>query len=155
MLPTQRGFHETHCRIVILQVFPNIYLWVTYGVTTALERMWKQHGTDATMGHNVSPYAIEVCCALERTLAYAYTCNAKVLSKGLLDPLFLSRSLLDYGLPTINTRIVKILSASHNNIIISEKEWPSNAAGPLTCSKGSHHMRYGPDSWMVSAVSNL
>lgn len=105
------------------------------------------------MGHNVSPYAIEVCCALERTLAYAYTGNAKVLSRALLEPLFISRSLLDYGLPTINSNLIKIFSTSHEKVVIVDKDWPISKSGPITCSKGSHVMRYGERSWMVSIVS--
>lgn len=134
----------------ITQVFPNLYLWVTYGVTILLERLWKEHAIKVAVGQNVSPYAVELCCALERALAYAYTGNAKVLSRGLLDPLFISRSLLEFGLPTINTNLVKILGNSHDRVVIKTREWPTSTSGPLTCSQGSHLMRYGPDSWLVS-----
>lgn len=146
--------HTHHYLFVFPKVFPNIYLWVTFGVVTLLERLWKEHAVTVAMGRNVSPYAVELCCALERTLAYAYTGNAKVLSKSLLDPLFLSRSLLYHGLPTINTNIIKILATNHHRVVINCKFWPSGVNGPLTCSQGSHQMRYGTASWLVS-LSNL
>lgn len=132
-----------------------MYSWVTYGITTLLERMWREHGVRVAMGHNTGPSAIEVCCALERTLAYAYTGNAKVLSRALMEPLFITRSLLEHGLPTINTDIVKFLSTPESRVIIIEKEWPTTKAGPITCSKGAHILRYGMSSWMVRNISHV
>lgn len=94
-----------------------------------------------------------MCCALERTLAYAYTGNAKVLSRALLEPLFITQSLLQHGLPTINTEIVRILSTKNNRVIIADQQWPTTKSGPITCSKGAHILRYGMASWMVSTSS--
>jgi len=56
-------------------------------------------------GRKVSPYLLEFLAALERTEAYAHTGNAKVLSNAVMKPLFITRSLLEHGMPTIDKHI--------------------------------------------------
>lgn len=71
--------------------------------------VWKEYIAIVSMGQNISSYTVKLVCALERTLAYTYTGNGKVLSKSLMDTLHLSRSLCRCDIPTINTKLIKIL----------------------------------------------
>jgi hypothetical protein len=78
----------------LLQVFPNLYKWTTYGITSLLESIWK-HSTHLTEpDKKANGYVLELCSALECTLNYMHTRNAKVLSTGLMKPLWLVNSLL-------------------------------------------------------------
>ena len=54
----------------------------------------------------VPHYWIELTAALEQVLNYAHTGNPKVLTKGLMDPLWLSLSSIHDGLPSLSSIIV-------------------------------------------------
>jgi hypothetical protein len=50
-----------------------VYDWTAYGVCTLLAKLYRQEMGHLQSGWRVSPYLLEFCCALERTLAFAHT----------------------------------------------------------------------------------
>lgn len=75
--------------------------WVTYPITYMLEMAWKSVGVSNQLKKPPSPYVVESIAALEHTLVYAFTGSAKVLSKGVMEPLMISWGLIDQGFPTV------------------------------------------------------
>src|ERR1700722_16641045 len=88
------------------QAFPNMYLWTTYGLVSLLEELWAGQISAIHKRAQISPYVIEVVSMLERALAMAFTGDARVITKDLMGPFGLKRSLLEHGLPSI----IKILN---------------------------------------------
>ena len=49
----------------------------------------------------VTSYTIEIVAMLERALAMAYTGDARVITKALMEPFGLHRSLIELGIPCL------------------------------------------------------
>lgn len=90
--------------------------------------------------------------ALERTAAYAYTGNAKVLSSGVMGPLFLSRGLVEDGMPVLSKAMYELPLQNVTPLIIHPHTWPLTAGRrrPAICSKKSHILTYSDAHYMVS-----
>jgi hypothetical protein len=139
----------------LLQVFPNLYKWTTYGITSLLESIWK-HSTDLTEpDKKANGYVLELCSALERTLNYMHTGNAKVLSTGLMKPLWLVNSLLQDGMPALWKDIVNVFIDTH--IHIEESLWPvhPNTGLPYGSSARAQVLTYGQHHYDVSYFTAL
>jgi hypothetical protein len=118
--------------------------WVTYPIRAILTIAWEgiQNSKDTP-----SPYTVETIAALERTLAYAYTGSAKVISRAVMEPLFLSRGLLETGFPTLNQAIiaVRIENITHvPRLAVAAQSWPMATAykGPAMCSNAAQKMYF-------------
>jgi hypothetical protein len=100
---------------------------------------------------------LEFLAALERTEAYAHTGNAKVLSNIVMKPLFITRGLLEHGMPTINKAIYTTRFQDISQFTIKEDIWPLNKArnGPAICSRRTQMLTYGEGHFMVSLYINL
>lgn len=93
---------------------------------------------------------VELVALLERTLAYAHTGNAKVLSRGLMRRLWLLTSLLEQGLPVLAPE-VKIHLGSTYPVSLYLKYWPTNENGiPLCASTKVQELTYGEQHYQVS-----
>jgi hypothetical protein len=140
-----------------VKVFPAIYPWVTHGITSLLEMVFKQGLAQLQQGRPISPYIQEFGCALERALAYAHTGNAKVLSSGVMGPLFMIRGMVQHGMPTINKAVYQTPIQSSMPFIVHSVTWPLTKSKkyPAICTKRSHILNYGEEYYMVShPVSN-
>ena len=106
-------------------------------------------------GQRISPYRLEFLAALERTEAYAHTGNAKVLSNAVMKPLFITRGLLEHGMPTIKKAIYTMHFQDISPFTIQESIWPLNRTknGPAICSKRMHILTYGETNFMVSSYN--
>lgn len=96
----------------------------------------------------MSHYWIELTASLERTLNYAHTGNARVLTKGLMDPLWLSLSVIHDGLPSISKLVVPSALVV-NQVDIRLVDWPTKSGEPLMASKKSHLVNYGDEHYQV------
>jgi hypothetical protein len=134
-----------------MQVFPDIYNWVTYGICSLLEIITTQEFNSIKKGR-MSPYTLEFASALERTLAYAHTGNVKVLSSAVMKPLFLARAMVELGMPTILKGVYELPMQGATPFVVNPHAWPltANKRGPAICSKASHVFHYGEDHYMVS-----
>jgi hypothetical protein len=98
----------------------------------------------------VSPYTLEVTGLLERTLAFAYTGDARVITKDLMEPFGLKRSLIEHGLPCIlkSLNFNKAISQlfAHNATM-----WPltRKTKEPAVSSKRAQMLTYGEDHFLV------
>jgi hypothetical protein len=97
----------------------------------------------------VSPYIIEIVAALERALAFAYTGDARVITKDLMGPIGLRKSLVEQGLPAIISGI-KLDTSLSMHFVRNAPLWPHGEGGwPATASKRGQTLTYGNDHWMV------
>ena len=100
----------------------------------------------------ISPYVIEVVSVLERTLAMAYTGDARVIVKDLMVPFGLKQSLLDLGLPSI-TRLLKFDSDITSSFLRDPGSWPLTACKePGIASMQAQTLTYGHDHYAVSPI---
>lgn len=129
---------------------------MTYGICSLLQIVARQEfeTVDLTKqgGRQVGPYVLEFSSALERALAYAHTGNVKVLSSGVMKPLFLARAMVEMGMPTIIRGVYELPFLGATPFVVNPHAWPltTNRRGPAICSKSSHMINYGEDHYMVS-----
>jgi hypothetical protein len=145
---------------IVKQVFPNIYLWTTYGLVSLLERVWTIHKDDiiakgkgpmSKKVPSISPYLVEVVAMVERALAMAYTGDARVITKNLMEPFGLKHSLIELGLPSITKAIN--LNNSLSKSFPHREQWPLTASGePAVASKKSLILTFGNDQYTVSDI---
>lgn len=132
-----------------IQAFPNMYLWNTYGLVCALEKIWEFHQPSLTNTVHISPYVIEISAALERALAMAYTGDARVITSDIMKPFGLQKSLIEHGLPCIAVDLTFDQSLA-KNFIINPANWPVNKLGePAVASKRTQILTYGESHYIV------
>lgn len=131
-----------------VQILPQVVEWTTYGLCSLLRRIWNQAAKDREREGPVAHYWVELTSALERSLNYAHTGNAKVLTKGVMDPLWLSLSSVLDGMPSISP----IVTFDHKmKPIIHRSAWPTSTRGtPQMASKRSISLNFGRDALAVS-----
>ncbi|KAG2356306.1 hypothetical protein BDR07DRAFT_1380905 [Suillus spraguei] len=134
-----------------IEAFPQIYQWMTFGVTSLLERIWEYQYPLLKLERKPSPQMIEICAMLERALAFAHTGNAKVLSSSLMRPFWLIRSLLQQGWPTMASTI-RIMATTTIPVSVSPADWPvvTHSNLPAIASKRSQIITYGLDHFELS-----
>lgn len=130
---------------------PSIVEWTTYGICSLLTSIWEQFKKHKTTKEPIPHYWIEVTAALERTLNYCHTGNAKVITKGLMDPLWLSLSLTHDGLPSISTMLV-LNPITLKPLDIRMEEWPMKKGEPRISSERSQIINYGQEFFEVNYV---
>ncbi|KAG0692492.1 hypothetical protein DFH29DRAFT_1046484 [Suillus ampliporus] len=139
-----------HLFVFAPRVFPQIYQWMTFGVTSLLERIWEHQQPLMVQKQRPSPQMVELCAMLERALAYAHTGNAKVLASSLMRPFWLIRSLLEQGLPTlaptVHCEVSGVLPVS-----VSPADWPTVTCLnlPAIASKRSQILTYGAEHFQA------
>ncbi|KAG2742153.1 hypothetical protein P692DRAFT_201809895 [Suillus brevipes Sb2] len=126
--------------------FPQVYQWMTFGVTSLLERIWEHQQPLLKMGKKPSPQMVEICAMLERALAFAHTGNTRVLSSSLMRPFWLIRSLLQQGWPTISY-MIRLVTTTTIPVSVSPADWPivTRSNLPAIASKRSQIVTYGLD----------
>jgi hypothetical protein len=124
---------------------------MTFGITSLLEKIWAHQKPLLAKGRKPSPQMIEICAMLERTLAYAHTGNAKVLSSGVMKPFWIYRSLLEQGLPTLSPS-VRVVVSTTLPIAVSAGDWPTvnNLKVPATASKRTQILTFSLEHYEVS-----
>ncbi|KAI6038200.1 hypothetical protein EDC04DRAFT_2896706 [Pisolithus marmoratus] len=140
---------ETVKRNVVIfkqDILPQVVEWTTYGVCEALRHLWEKHKWHIEAKSQVPPYIVEITAALERALNFAHTGNARVLSKGLMDPLWLSLSSMLDGLPCVSPLMV-IQTFNPMAISVRKSDWPisSKSGYPEIASRRSFTFNYGHD----------
>lgn len=98
----------------------------------------------------MSPYIVELSSVLERALNVAHTGNVRVIATSLMNPLFVGRSLVDHGTPTLSDHIIMGQTAN-DPVHIPDIKFPRNhtTRQPLTASKRSQIFNYGVQHWEV------
>jgi hypothetical protein len=120
-----------------------------------IEAIWKQESSHFTKGIPTSAYVLELTSVLERAAAFTFTGNAKVISKSLMRPLWMSQSLLELGAPTLNPRVLREGDfLATKEVAIREERWPLDKGRlyPTIASKYSHIFNYGMDHYAVSVI---
>jgi hypothetical protein len=107
-------------------------------VTLLTEQLWHAILESFAASTEISPYMVELLALCERLLAYNYTGNPRVLTKGVMHPLYTSRSLIKHGLPTIRSGIYKLASPGRP-LVIQTNSWPAvgNTTAPAMASEAT------------------
>lgn len=117
---------------------------------TLIKQFWGDSYRTLNAGRKPSPYIVELISALERSLAYAHTGNAKVLSTSLMHPLWLSRGIIDQGMPSLSPILSPVLQST-NVPVIDSSIWPDGGGGrfPAIASKRAQILTYGEGHYAV------
>jgi hypothetical protein len=128
-----------------MEIFPNVYLYTTYGIATLIKRIFT---STRAKGIAASPYVIEIVGALERALAMAFTGDARVIVRRLMGHFGLRTSLLEQGLPSVTNSIEWNKGLEFFTVA---KEWPLTTDNdPAEASKRCQIDTYGETHWLVS-----
>jgi len=142
----------TYSQWFILQLLPQIYEWTTYRVCSILKEIWTKFKGHAVGSEPVPHYWIELMATLECVLNYGHTRNLKVLTKGLMDLLWLFLSLINDGFPSISPIFITTpLFATKINICVMD--WPIKANKSQLASMKSQLINYGPEHYNVKFIS--
>lgn len=137
-------------------MIPNLLNWTTYPLTSVIEMLWKQNVRDLEPGSDrVNMYEIELMAMLERTLNYAHTGSARVISRKVMVPHFLGLSVLHDGLPCLNPRLVSFPDMAQNSKVnVFAALWArtpqKKGRRPLMASKRVQELTYGRAHMQVS-----
>lgn len=124
---------------------------MTQAIWFLLEQTWAKHGEQPAYGTKPPPDLIELVAALERTLAYAHTGNAKVLSRRLMRPMWLVQSLFEHGPPTLAPAIhVQINEA--RPIYLPLAVWPHTGGKPASATQRALSLTYGDTHYQVQRL---
>jgi hypothetical protein len=119
--------------------------------------LWKQSVGDLELGsERVNMYEVEFMAMLERTLNYAHTGSARVISRKVMAPHFLGLSMLHDGLPCLNPRVVSFPDmAQDSKVTIYTALWARTPAKkgrqPLMALKRVQELTYGRAHMQVSS----
>ncbi|KAI6102263.1 hypothetical protein F5141DRAFT_1135721 [Pisolithus sp. B1] len=135
---------KRHVVIFKQDVLPSIVEWTTYGICTALRSLWDMHESNLETGLSIPHYYVELTSALERALNFSHTGNPKVLSRGVMDPLWLSLSCVADGMPCLSP-LVYTSSTENEMLRVRRSDWPvsTRTAYPEVCTKRSLVLNYG------------
>ncbi|KAG8220318.1 hypothetical protein J3R82DRAFT_3522 [Butyriboletus roseoflavus] len=135
---------KDHVKIFKPNILPHIVQWTSYGLCSILGSLYERFKTNLQERIKIEPYWVELIGALERTLNFCHTGNAKVLTRGVMDPTWLSLSCVLDGLPALSN-IVPLRYTPHITVDISRNDWPlSKKTGqPLMTSQRSFQLNYG------------
>jgi hypothetical protein len=142
-----------------LQIFPDIYVWVTYGLTSLMMRMVKEARChlDLTNITQVSPFLTEFMAIIERSYNFAHTGSAKVVVRKLMDQTWLSLGLKHDSFPALSPTFARMLTPDANMSAHLARIWPldSKTGEPMTTSGRSHKLNFGLESWEVRRLTSV
>ena len=93
---------------------------------------------------------------LERTLAMAYTGDARVITTDLMGPMGLKRSLMELGLPAITSLLNFDRSITKDGFTFKRANCPLDKQnGPAVASKRAQILTYGPDHFLVRLADDF
>jgi hypothetical protein len=148
--------HFTHLNAYLsnVQVYPAIYNWLTYPICVALERLWAHYQGHLTKGEKVPHHIVELSAVLERTLNFAHTGNPRVLTRTLMDELWVSKALLLSDLPAISPVVTFGASRRDSVDLNFHGPWPrlASTGAFALASRKSHSINYGLHHLQVRAI---
>src|SRR6266550_6801092 len=135
-----------------LQIYPQLYNWVTFPLVSLIERIYSQctADMDATPSMFPDPCLVELCSVAERAFNYMHTGNAAVISTTVMNPLWIGNAVVHDGLPCLNRNIVSLHASSQVSII--KQRWPYHQAlqQPKTSSSAAQIFAYDLGHFNVS-----
>ncbi|KAI6038204.1 hypothetical protein EDC04DRAFT_2896712 [Pisolithus marmoratus] len=104
--PQVLGRIKDSLKLFKADIIPELFKCATYPVTALIEMIWAKHKQDLQDKRNIDACTVEVMLMLERTLNFAHTGNAAVLSTRLMDRAWLSLRLLSDGFPALSDTFI-------------------------------------------------
>ncbi|KAH9028272.1 hypothetical protein EDB85DRAFT_2147990 [Lactarius pseudohatsudake] len=142
-----RGTIKDHVVIFKPEIFPSLFEWVSYPVTTLIETIYEQEMgkiQEDTEDEEPNQLKLELLAALERTLCYCHTGNAACLATTLMRPLGLSRGLIKDGFPMLKNvfKEKNILEAMKRGLQVDDRKWPLKDGYPAIASRKAQEVTY-------------
>lgn len=130
-------------------MFPALYKWTTYPLTTLLEEVYAQTGPLFPAEKFKHAMMVEFCSVLERALNFMHTGNTAVIATTVMNPLWIGRAILKDGFPCLNPKIVQIVNSKH--VQIDAVQWPQDFRHhrPHSSSRRSQILTYGESHFNV------
>lgn len=122
---------------------------MTYPLVCVVESAWRSAKAQIAAGKTPPPDFIELIAVLERTLAFAHTGNTKVLSRGLMRPMWIVQSLFEHGLPTLADG-VRVRLDEPRCIYVPLNVWPLSKGKPCSAAHAAVKFTYGSSTADVS-----
>jgi len=138
-----------------LQIFPDLYNWVTYGICNLLSNIRDFVKQDIDANQAISPYLVEFASSLERAYNFGHTGNSRVLSRKLMDQLWLSLGITNNGFPSLHPALEWLTQAQlpEDTIDILQNYWPVDTLAlgerPMMASQRAQILTYGEHHWQV------
>jgi hypothetical protein len=122
-----------------------------------MTNLFKNETSKIRKGEKPSPYVIEFMSAAERALAFAVGGNPRVLSRDVMHPLFISRGIIDQGMPTIKQIYGRSVVSASDLLCFKENQWPlaKDVKYPAISSKRGQILTYGEPHYLVSTPISL
>jgi hypothetical protein len=137
------------------QIFPDVYVWVTYGLTSLMRRLVQEASPHLQLDNlsQVSPFLTEFMAIIERCFNFAHTGSGKVLVRSVMDQTWLSLGLKHDSFPVLSPAFTPLFNPQAKMARHLAKIWPlrPNSRQPITTSNRAHTLTYGFDSWLVSS----
>ncbi|KIM61774.1 hypothetical protein SCLCIDRAFT_9343 [Scleroderma citrinum Foug A] len=114
-----KGPHYDFQTRLLFQVSPKVVQWMTFGLCSLLNLIWVQHKENMKKPapDPILHHWVELTAALE--------CSTKILTRALMDPLWLGPSLIHNGLPTLSSIICYPgIHWGHFESHIQYSDWP-------------------------------
>lgn len=138
------------------QIFPNIYAWVTFGLTSLMLRIIAEAlpTLQASSTQQASPFLTECMAVIERTFNFAHTGSSKVLVRRVMDPMWLSLGIKFDTFPVFAPLFHPILESRAPLADTLLRIWPLRPGTfePLTTSKRAHVLNFSNNSWHVRVL---
>ena len=146
------AYCKLHLLMLPQQILPHIVEWTTFGLCSLLRQIWSTYRElrEEPDPKPVPHHWVELIAALERALNYAHTGNTKVVTKALMNPLWLAPALIRDGLPSLSS-VVCNLGCWDRSIDIHIPSWPSaeRTSRPHLASRRSFLYNYDEDQLTV------
>jgi hypothetical protein len=148
---------KRHIAIFKHDVYPKMYMWSLHGVVTLLDHIW-QHSKDLLLAYSDNKpehTIVEFASVLERVIAYGTTGNAKVLSKQVMQYIYVYDSLLKYGYPAIMKTLWFWSGNRETPLVVHKASWPCvrGKHEPASSSKRAQILTFGWPQYRVRFVS--
>lgn len=119
----------------LLQAYPNVYLWTSYPIALAIDRIW-EHSRTFFMGKTLPhPIYVELCAVAERALNYLHTGNAKVIATSVMNPLWIGQAIVKDGIPCFNPRIIHLTRGELLDTQLQRWPWDELRQQPRSASR--------------------
>lgn len=146
--------HEDNANAIMSrpQIIPNLFQWTTFPITSLLDAVWSQYERQLDNEPDIDPHVIETVSILERSINYAHTGAARVLTRGLMDVSWLSLGIIFDGLPTLSKHFASHPGLVSGSLTLLPESWPVYTSNnrPLTSSRRVQLCNYGERHYEVS-----
>lgn len=120
-------------------------LWTSYPISVAIKNVYDHYKKDTNLpAVPTKCYDLELISSMERAASFGQTGNARVVIKKVMDPLYLSLSIMQGRMPSFSG--IVSLKRAHGTFAVDASKWPTDKHGtPLLASSAAIKFHYNAD----------